>query len=171
MQALVATTKLGISPDDPLFETMAVMGDFLEELGEKTKNTFSTWEDISKKHEISVAEAIKKTLAKEVHQIKTKTIALPIEPPQVGKFRFGFYPITFMLGGFMAVGALLGSLVTSNVIKENSAVTSTDLQLLEWAKSPEGKLSKQVITSNKAAIKNCYQEGETTCSITIRAKK
>jgi hypothetical protein len=124
------TKELKISPDDPLFQLLATLGRHeemmieiaarLEALGdawaimfdqkmEKASNTAKNM------HQRVVSSAVREELNK----------AIPSSSISLGRWQPGLWMISCILGGVMAAGAMLGSLVTWNVVNLKSTSTIT----------------------------------------------
>ncbi|MBE9052764.1 hypothetical protein IQ243_20515 [Nostocales cyanobacterium LEGE 11386] len=171
---------LGISADDPMFQIMLTLGRYEEtmiEIPARMEAMVEAWavlidkklEQTSKTtqsmHYAVVSNSVREVLAEELPNLKTL---------QSGKLKLGIWPISAILGGVMAAGALLGSLTTWNVVANYvgaaSIITNNDLQLLEWAKSEDGKFARNLVGNNKSTISACKDENRLQghCLIKIR---
>ncbi|WP_414529383.1 DUF6753 family protein [Nodularia chucula] len=165
IQAL--SLSLGISPDDPMFQIMLTLGRYEEtmiEIPARMEAMVEAWavlidrklEQTSKTtqsmHYAVVSSSVREVLAQELPNLSPKML----EP---GKMKLGIWPISAIFGGVMAVGALLGSLTTWNIVANYvdaaSIITNNDLQLLEWVKSEEGKFAREILKDNQSTISAC----------------
>ncbi|MBE9053790.1 hypothetical protein IQ243_25990 [Nostocales cyanobacterium LEGE 11386] len=181
--------EIGFDPNDPMFQIMSILGNFEEMMIQFPAQMEALMEagalmmdkkleSASKAAEVMqhaiITSAVKESIKEEIPRLKP-TISLPVEAPQIGKVKLGVWSIGSILGGMIALGALLGSATTWNVIANYVAdpatgVTANDLKTLQWAKSPEGNLAKQILTDNKTTIDVCRREDRLQghCLVKIR---
>lgn len=164
--------SLGISPDDPMFQIMLTLGRYEEtmiEIPARMEAMVEAWavlidkklEQTSKTtqsmHYAVVSSSVREVLAQELPNLSPKTL-------QAGQMKLGIWSISAILGGIMAAGALLGSLTTWNIVANYvgaaSIVTKNDLQLLEWVKSQEGTLAREIVKNNQSTISACKADKE-----------
>ena len=89
---------------------------------------------------------------------------------------WGFWSIPGICTGVMAIGALLGSLITWNVVSnlggtQSVVVSANEMKILQWAKSSEGKQMYQLLLSNQSAVAACQQENRLQGYCLIRLDK
>ncbi|MBD2472164.1 DUF6753 family protein [Nostoc sp. FACHB-145] len=184
--------EIGFDPSDPMFQIMSILGNFeemmiqfptqMEALMEAgalmmdKKLTDATKAAQLMQHSI-ITDAVQTSLKEELPKLKP-TISLPLETPKIGKFKLGIWSIGGILGGMIAVGAILGSLTTWNVISNyigigNTDITANDLKLLEWAKSSEGRQARQLFVDNQADLEFCRKDNRLLgrCVVKIRKSK
>ncbi|YAF99148.1 MAG: DUF6753 family protein (plasmid) [Nodularia sp. CChRGM 3473] len=181
--------EIGFDPNDPMFQIMSILGNFEEMMIQFPAQMEALMEagalmmdkkleSASKAAEVMqhaiITSAVKESIKEEIPRLKP-TISLPVEAPQIGKVKLGIWSIGSILGGMIAVGALLGSATTWNVIANyvadpTTGVTANDLKTLQWAKSPEGNLARQILTDNKTTIDVCRREDRLQghCLVKIR---
>ncbi|WP_414544999.1 DUF6753 family protein [Nostoc sp. CCY0012] len=172
--------NIGISPDDPMFQIMLTLGRYEEtmiEIPARMEAMVEAWavlidrklEKTSKTtqsmHYAVVSDSVREVLKEELPNLKGL---------QSGRLKLGIWPVSAILGGVMALGALLGSLTTWNVVVRHvgpaSIVTNNDLQLLEWAKSEDGEFVRKLVRENQSTISVCKKENQLQghCLIKIR---
>jgi hypothetical protein len=172
--------NIGISPDDPMFQIMLTLGRYEEtmiEIPARMEAMVEAWavlidrklEKTSKTtqsmHYAVVSDSVREVLKEELPNLKGL---------QSGRLKLGMWPVSAILGGVMALGALLGSLTTWNVVVRHvgpaSIVTNNDLQLLEWAKSEDGEFVRKLVRENQTTISVCKKENQLQghCLIKIR---
>ncbi|MBW4558063.1 MAG: hypothetical protein KME59_19445 [Trichormus sp. ATA11-4-KO1] len=181
--------EIGFDPNDPMFQIMSILGNFEEMMIQFPAQMEALMEagalmmdkkleSASKAAEVMqhaiITSAVKESIKEEIPRLKP-TISLPVEAPQIGKVKLGVWSIGSILGGMIALGALLGSATTWNVIANyvadpTTGVTANDLKTLQWAKSPEGNLARQILTDNKTTIDVCRREDRLQghCLVKIR---
>ncbi|YAF99396.1 MAG: DUF6753 family protein (plasmid) [Nodularia sp. CChRGM 3473] len=181
--------EIGFDPNDPMFQIMSILGNFEEMMIQFPAQMEALMEagalmmdkkleSASKAAEVMqhaiITSAVKESIKEEIPRLKP-TISLPVEAPQIGKVKLGVWSIGSILGGMIAVGALLGSATTWNVIANyvadpTTGVTANDLKTLQWAKSPEGNLARQILSDNKTTIDVCRREDRLQghCLVKIR---
>lgn len=163
--------EMGINKDDPMFQVMATMGRYEEtmiDLQARMEAMVEAWatlidqklEKTTKTAQSMHYKVVSSAVRDEVKKLKPKASGLKIDMNG-----WGIGPVSAVCGVVMAFGALLGSLTTWNIVSNvgtsQSVVVSTqDLSILEWAKSPRGKQMYQLILKNQQAIEACQQENK-----------
>lgn len=162
---------IGITKDDPMFQVMATMGRYEEtmiDLQARMEAMVEAWaalidqklEKTTKTAQSMHYAVVSSAVRDEVKKLKPKLSGLKIDMNG-----WGIVPVSAVCGTVMAFGALLGSLTTWNIVSNvgtsQSVVVSThDLSILEWAKSPRGKQMYQLMLNNQQAIEACQQENK-----------
>jgi len=80
---------------------------------------------------------------------------------------WGLGTVSLICGLVAAGSTLLGSLTTWNLVSnlgtnQSVLVSRNDLQILQWAKSLEGKQLYEIILKNQAAIEACQESTDKT---------
>lgn len=182
--------EIGFDPDDPMFQIMNILGNFEEIMVQFPAQMEGLLEagalmmdkklsDATRAAEVMqhavITTAVKESLKEEIHRLKPR-VSLPIEAPQIGKFKLGLWSIVGILGGMLAVGSILGSVTTQNVIANyvedpTTGITANDLKLLRWAKSSEGNLARQILIDNMTTINICRTEDRLQGHCLVKIKK
>ncbi|MCC5612002.1 hypothetical protein LC612_36045 [Nostoc sp. CHAB 5834] len=177
--------QLGIAPDDPMFQIMATLGRYEEtmiDLQARMEAMIEAWavmidqklESTSKAAVSMHYTVVSSAVRDEMKNLKPATFPLNSLPNRTGQL--GFWTVSAICGGVMAVGALLGSLTTWNVVSnlggnQSVVVSANDMKVLQWAKSSSGKQMYQLLLDNQSAIAACEQENKLQGYCLIRIKK
>ncbi|MDZ8264274.1 DUF6753 family protein [Nostoc sp. ChiQUE01b] len=186
------SSEIGFDPEDPMFQIMSILGNFEEMMIQFPAQMEALLEagglmidqklqSASKSAEVMqhavITAAVKDVLKQEMQRFKPG-VSLGVEAPQIGKVKLGFWPISAILGGMIAVGAILGSLTTQNVIANyisdpTTGFTANDIKLLQWVNSTEGKQARQLIIDNRTDLEVCRRDDRLLgrCVIKIRKSK
>lgn len=179
------TVHHGISPEDPMFQIMVTLGRYEEtmiEIPARMEAMVEAWavlidrklEKTSKTtqsmHYAVVSESVREVLREELVNLETKKSPLK----NLQQRNWSIWGMSAIAGAMLAAGALLGSMTTWNIVVKHvgaaSIVTNDDLQLLEWAKSEDGKFARQLIKDNQSTILACQKENRLQghCLIKVR---
>ncbi|WGV29085.1 DUF6753 family protein [Halotia branconii] len=178
------TQELGISRDDPMFQLMASLGRYEEtmiDLQARMEAMVEAWavmidqklESTSKAAQSMHYTVVSGAVRDEMKNLKPTTTASNANR-YMGKWGLGL--VSVMSGLVMATGALLGSLTTWNIVSnlgntQALVVSASDLKVLQWAKSSEGKQMYELILDNESAIAACKQENRLQGYCLIRMKQ
>ncbi|AUB44227.1 hypothetical protein COO91_10450 (plasmid) [Nostoc flagelliforme CCNUN1] len=186
------SSEIGFDPEDPMFQIMSILGNFEEMMNQfpiqmealleagalmiDTKLQAASHSAEVMQHAV-ITSSVKEVLKSEMQHLKP-TVSLGVEAPQIGKVKLGFWSIFSILGGMIAVGAILGSFTTQNVIANyvadpSSGVTANDIKLLQWAKSDEGREARQLVIDNRTDLEVCRRDDRLLgrCVVKIRKSK
>ncbi|MBD2365356.1 hypothetical protein H6G36_30120 [Anabaena minutissima FACHB-250] len=164
--------ELGISRDDPMFQLMATLGRYEEtmiDLQARMEAMVEAWavmidqklEATSKAAQSMHYTVVSSAVREEMKSLQSATKGVNTSVSNHGKLEF--WGLSTIGGGIMALGALLGCLITWNVIsnlggQEAVVISSNDLKVLEWAKSSEGKQMYKLLLENQETITACQKE-------------
>jgi hypothetical protein len=164
------THQLGIAPDDPMFKLMATLGRYEEtmiDLQARMEAMVEAWavmidqklESTSKAAQSMHYTVVSGAVRDEMKNLKTPTL----NTSPIGNGQLGFWSMSAICGGAMAIGTLMGSLTTWNVVSnlggsQSVVVSAKDMKVLQWAKSSQGKQMYQLLLDNQSAIAACEQE-------------
>jgi len=176
---------LGISRDDPMFQLMATLGRYEEtmiDLQARMEGMVEAWavvidqklEATSKAAHSMHYTVVSSAVREEIKKLQSASKGVNTSVLNHGKL--GFWGLSTIGGGIMALGALVGCLITWNVIsnlgkQEAVVVSPNDLKVLEWAKSKEGKQMYKLLLENEATITACQQENRLQGHCLIRIPK
>lgn len=177
--------QLGIAPDDPMFQIMATLGRYEEtmiDLQARMEAMVEAWavmidqklESTSKAAVSMHYTVVSSAVRDEMKNIKSAASPLNSLPNRTGQL--GFWTVSALCGGVMAIGALMGSLTTWNVVSnlgvsQSVVVSTNEMKVLKWAKSSTGKQMYQLLLDNESAIAACEQENRLQGYCLIRIKK
>ncbi|MBG1270399.1 DUF6753 family protein [Nostoc sp. WHI] len=175
--------QLGIALDDPMFQIMATLGRYEEtmiDLQARMEAMVEAWavmidqklEATSKAAQSMHYTVVSSAVREEMKSIKPTTL----NTSSIGSGQLGFWSVSAICGGVMAIGALIGSLTTWNVVSnlggsQSVVVSANDMKVLQWAKSTQGKQMYQLLLDNQSAIAACEQENKLQGYCLIRIKK
>jgi hypothetical protein len=164
--------ELGISRDDPMFQLMATLGRYEEtmiDLQARMEAMVEAWavmidqklEATSKAAQSMHYTVVSSAVREEMKSLQS--IAKGVNTSVSNHGKLGFWGLSTIGGGVMALGALLGCVITWNVIsnwggQEAVVVSPNDLKVLEWAKSSEGKQMYKLLLENQETITACQKE-------------
>ena len=160
--------QLGITPDDPTFRMMATLGRYEEtmiDLQARMEAMIENWsvqfdkklENTTKSAESMHYKVISSAVRDEMKKMKTPgTADIKVQGG------WGLGAVSAVCGLVAATSAALGSLTTWNAVSnlgtnQSVLVSRNDLQILQWAKSGDGKRLYQIILKNQAAIEACQE--------------
>lgn len=177
--------QLGIAFDDPMFQIMATLGRYEEtmiDLQARMEAMVEAWavmidqklEATSKAAQSMHYTVVSSAVREEMKNLKPATLSLNSLPNRTGQL--GFWSVSAICGGVMAIGTLLGSLTTWNVVSnfggnQSVVVSANDMKVLKWAKSTSGKQMYRLLLDNESAIAACEQENRLQGYCLIRIKK
>lgn len=175
--------ELGIAQDDPMFKLMATLGrneETMIDLQARMEAMVEAWavmidqklESTSKAAQSMHYTVVSKAVRDEMKNVTPSTSNTSLK----GLGRWGFWSIPGICTGVMAMGALLGSLTTWNVVSnlggtQSVVVSANEMKILQWAKSSEGKQMYQLLLSNQSAVAACQQENRLQGYCLIRINK
>lgn len=165
--------QLGITPDDPTFRMMMSLGRYEEtmiDLQARMEAMIESWsrqfdqklENTTKSAEAMHYKVVSTAVRDEMKQIKTPgTTDIKVQGG------WGLGAVSLVCGIVAATSAALGSLTTWNTVSnlgtnQSVLVSRNDLQILQWAKSQEGKNLYQIILKNQGAIEACQEKSDKT---------
>lgn len=169
--------KLGIRPDDPLFNLYAELGTTqfaLQQLPAKLDSLVVDWADMVddklntaskvavQQQKSAIAEAAKEL----VKTAKHDNGGIVPQLAQLGVSNWRLAQVGGVLGFVLALGTAIGVFTYKTVAESTSvpaasvptALQPEDQKLLDWAKSDEGKLARSIYVKNAAIIKTCRQQ-------------
>jgi hypothetical protein len=185
--------KLGIRPDDPLFNLYAELGTTqfaLQQLPGKLDSLVVGWTDMVddklntaskvavQQQKSAIAEAAKE-LIKTTKQDVGGSLA---QLAQLGVSNLRLAQVAGILGFVLALGTAIGvfthktvagSIISQSIAPGSVALRPEDKKLLDWAKSDEGQLARSIYVKNAPIIKICRQQKENAggCIIMVDVKK
>lgn len=175
--------ELGIAQDDPMFKLMATLGrneETMIDLQARMEAMVEAWavmidqklESTSKAAQSMHYTVVSKAVRDEMKNVTPSTSNTSLK----GLGRWGFWSIPAICTGVMAMGALLGSLTTWNVVSnlggtQSVVVSANEMKILQWAKSTEGKQMYQLLLSNQSAVAACQKENRLQGYCLIQIKK
>lgn len=161
--------KLGIRPDDPLFNLYAELGTTqfaLEQLPGKLDSVVVGWTEMVddklntasrvavQQQKSAIAEAAKELV--ETAKQDSKSL------PQLSISNLRLAQVAGLLGFVLALGTAIGVFTHKIVAGSGTFQSATDVtlkpedkKLLDWAKSDEGQLARSIYMKNAAIIKTC----------------
>ncbi|MCC5617366.1 hypothetical protein LC605_20200 [Nostoc sp. CHAB 5836] len=175
--------QLGIAPDDPMFQIMATLGRYEEtmiDLQARMEAMIEAWAVmIDQKLESTSKAAVSMhyTVVSSAVRDEMKNLKQPtLNTSPIGKDQLGFWSVSAICSAVMAIGALIGSLTTWNVVSnlgvsQSVVVSANDMKVLKWVKSSQGKQMYQLLLDNQSAIAACEQENRLQGYCLIRIKK
>ena len=171
--------KLGIRPDDPLFNLYAELGTTqfaLQQLPGRLDSLVIGWTNMvddklnnaSKvavhQQKSAIADAAKE-LVKTTKQNAGGDLLQLVQVSGVSNWRLA--QVAGVLGFVLALGTgigvftcktVAGSASTHAVVQKPAALESEDQKLLDWAKSNEGKVARDIYLKNAVIIETCRQQ-------------
>ncbi|ODG97193.1 hypothetical protein A4S05_14940 [Nostoc sp. KVJ20] len=175
--------ELGIAEDDPMFKLMATLGrneETMIDLQARMEAMVEAWavmidqklESTSKAAQSMHYTVVSKAVRDEMKHVTPSTLNSSFK----GLGWWKLWSISGICTGVMAVGALLGSLTTWNVVSnlggtQSVVVSANEMKILQWAKSSEGKQMYQLLLSNQSAVAACQQENRLQGYCLIQLKK
>jgi hypothetical protein len=166
-------SRLGITPDDPMFRMMATLGRYEEtmiDLQARMEAMAEAWarqfdqklEKTSQSAKEMHYQVVSSAVRDEMKKIKpSSSTDIKVQ----GGWRLGV--VSAICGLVAATSAVLGSWITWNAVSnlgtnQSVVVSRNDLKILQWAKSPDGKQMYEIILKNQALIEACQtQESKT----------
>lgn len=156
--------KLGIRPDDPLFNLYAELGTTqfaLQQLPGKLDSLVVGWTNVVddklkcaatiaiQQQKSAIATASSELLKEEIKRSSAGS-TLNLSQRKLGL-------MAGMAGIVFAVGAVIGGL-SYKIATTSIDLPSQDKQILKWAKSDQGKAARAIYTRNVGIIKTCQQQ-------------
>ncbi|PMB50718.1 hypothetical protein CEN40_01180 [Fischerella thermalis CCMEE 5205] len=174
--------KLGIRPDDPLFNLYAELGTTqfaLQQLPGRLDSLVVGWTDmVDQKLNDASTVAVQQQknaiaqAAKELVKMTKQDAGASLL--QLGVSNWRLAQVAGVLGFVLALGTAIGVFTHMTVVSSASSTYAAALQpqdkkLLEWAKSDEGKVARHIYSKNAAIIKTCRQQKKFTggCVIAV----
>ncbi|MBD2496534.1 DUF6753 family protein [Nostoc sp. FACHB-280] len=166
--------KLGVRPDDPLFNLYAELGTTqfaLQQLPGRLDSLVVGWTDmvddkLNSASKVAIQQQ-KSAIAQAANDLIKMTKQAGGALPLLGVSNWRLAQVAGVLGFVLALGATIG-VFTYKTIAESvtfqQAVSGTailqpeDKKLLDWAKSNEGKVARSIYVRNAAIIKTCRQQ-------------
>ncbi|MBW4512904.1 MAG: hypothetical protein KME64_41410 [Scytonematopsis contorta HA4267-MV1] len=163
--------QMGIKPSDPLFNLYAELGStqgILEQLPTKIQSIVVGWTQIVddkldaasdvavQQQKSAISQAAKELLKQHNKSGKANPVASlsPISD-------WGLVQIGGVLGIVLALGIGVGAFTYSTIVGSVGSAASSvklsaeDKNLLQWVKSPQGRLARKVYERNKPIIETC----------------
>ncbi|HEY9803851.1 MAG TPA: DUF6753 family protein [Leptolyngbyaceae cyanobacterium] len=165
--------QLGITPDDPTFRMMATLGRYEEtiiDLQARMEAMIESWAvEFDRKLDKTTksAESMHYTVVSSAVRDEMKKNKTPGTTDIKVQGGWGLGAVSLVCGLVAATSAALGSLTTWNAVSnlgtnQSVLVSRNDLQILQWAKSPQGKQMYQIILKNQGAIEACQEKEDKT---------
>ncbi|KAB8333823.1 hypothetical protein SD80_011185 [Scytonema tolypothrichoides VB-61278] len=169
--------KLGIRPDDPLFNLYAELGTTqfaLQQLPGRLDSLVVGWTDIvddklNTASNVAIQQQKNAIAQAALELVKTTkqdaSEGLP-QLAQLGVSNWRLAQVASVLGFVLALGTVIGVFtyktvagsVTSVPVASSAALQPEDKKLLDWLKSNEGKVARNIYVKNAAIIKTCRQQ-------------
>ena len=166
--------KLGVRPDDPLFNLYAELGTTqfaLQQLPGRLDSLVVGWTDmvddkLNSASKVAIQQQ-KSAIAEAAKDLVNMTKQAGGVLPQFDVSNWRLAQVAGVLGFVLALGTAIGvftyKTIAGSVIFQQAASGSTMLQpedkkLLDWAKSNEGKVARSIYVKNAAIIKTCRQQ-------------
>jgi hypothetical protein len=166
--------KLGIRPDDPLFNLYAELGTTqfaLQQLPGRLDSLMVGWTDmvddkLNSASKVAIQQQ-KSAIAEAAKDLVKMTKQAGGVFPHLGVSNWRLAQVAGVLGFVLALGTAIGvfthKTIAGSVTFQQAASGSAILQpedkkLLDWAKSNEGKVARSIYVKNAAIIKTCRQQ-------------
>ncbi|QLE39937.1 hypothetical protein FD723_05260 [Nostoc sp. C052] len=166
--------KLGIRPDDPLFNLYAELGTTqfaLQQLPARLDSLVVGWTDmvddkLNSASKVAIQQQ-KSAIAEAAKDLVKMTKQAGGVFPHLGVSNWRLAQVAGVLGFVLALGTAIGvftyKTIAGSVIFQQAASGSAILQpedkkLLDWAKSNEGNMARSIYVKNAAIIKTCRQQ-------------
>jgi hypothetical protein len=163
--------KLGVRPDDPLFNLYAELGTTqfaLQQLPGRLDSLVVGWTDmvddkLNSASKVAIQQqksAIAQAAKDLIKMTKQAGGALPVSNWRLAQ-------VAGVLGFVLALGAAIGvftykTIAGSETFQQAASgsriLQPEDKKLLDWAKSNEGKVARSIYVRNAAIIKTCRQQ-------------
>ncbi|MBD6615439.1 hypothetical protein FNW02_06170 [Komarekiella sp. 'clone 1'] len=166
--------KLGVRPDDPLFNLYAELGTTqfaLQQLPGRLDSLVVGWTDmvddkLNSASKVAIQQQ-KSAIAEAAKELVKMTKQAGGALPHLNLSNWRLAQVAGVLGFVLALGAAIGvftyKTIAGSVTFQQAASGSAILQpedkkLLDWAKSNEGKIARSIYVKNAAIIKTCRQQ-------------
>ncbi|BDA75900.1 unknown protein (plasmid) [Calothrix sp. PCC 7716] len=158
---------MGIDIDDPIFNVYAQIGEtqnMLQQLPgqiSKIANGWTQMVDTKLDYAARVALQNQETAIAEAAKNLIKTTGANI-PLSITLSNMKIAQIAGGVGAILALGVGIGiflfSSIGANTSASNKPLSKADLQLLEWARSDEGKIARNIYTKNTTILRGCAEQ-------------
>ncbi|MEH1930562.1 DUF6753 family protein [Nostoc sp.] len=166
--------KLGVRPDDPLFNLYAELGTTqfaLQQLPGRLDSLVVGWTDmvddkLNSASKVAIQQQ-KSAIAEAAKDLVKMSKQAGGALPHLGVSNWRLAQVAGVLGFVLALGTAIGvfthKTIAGSVTFQQAASGSAILQpedkkLLDWAKSNEGKIARSIYVKNAAIIKTCRQQ-------------
>ncbi|MCC5668355.1 hypothetical protein LC653_31980 [Nostoc sp. CHAB 5784] len=166
--------KLGVRPDDPLFNLYAELGTTqfaLQQLPGRLDSLVVGWTDmvddkLNSASKVAIQQQ-KSAIAEAAKELVKMTKQAGGALPHLSISNWRLAQVAGVLGFVLALGTAIGvftyKTIAGSVTFQQAASGSPMLQpedkkLLDWAKSNEGKVARSIYVKNAAIIKTCRQQ-------------
>ncbi|MBW4513036.1 MAG: hypothetical protein KME64_42140 [Scytonematopsis contorta HA4267-MV1] len=168
--------KMGVPPGDPLFNLYAELGntqEILTSLPTTIQSIVTGWTQIVddkleaasyvavQQQKTAVARAVEELIKSQDSPKKSKaksdlslsTAVSNLKLAQIGVI-LGF---VFALGTGIGIFTYATTMGTIGNFSKSESISASDKELLKWAKSSQGKLSRRIMQQNAPIIETCKQ--------------
>ncbi|MCW5318548.1 hypothetical protein GTQ43_34030 [Nostoc sp. KVJ3] len=166
--------KLGIRPDDPLFNLYAELGTTqfaLQQLPGRLDSLVVGWTDmvddkLNSASKVAIQQQ-KSAIAEAAKDLVKMTKQAGGILPHFGVSNWRLAQVSGVLGFVLALGTAIGvfayktiaeSITFQQAASGSAILQPEDKKLLDWAKSNEGKIARSIYVRNAAIIKTCRQQ-------------
>ena len=166
--------KLGIRPDDPLFNLYAELGTTqfaLQQLPDRLDSLVMGWTDmvddkLNSASKVAIQQQ-KSAIAEAAKDLVKMTKQAGGVFPHLGVSNWRLAQVAGVLGFVLALGTAIGvfayktiaeSITFQQAASGSAILQPEDKKLLDWAKSNEGKVARSIYVKNATIIKTCRQQ-------------
>lgn len=166
--------KLGVRPDDPLFNLYAELGTTqfaLQQLPGRLDSLVVGWTDmvddkLNSASKVAIQQQ-KSAIAEAAKDLVKMTKQAGGALPDLGVSNLRLAQVAGVLGFVLALGTAIGvfthktiagSITFQPAASGYAILQPEDKKLLDWAKSNEGKIARSIYVKNAAIIKTCRQQ-------------
>jgi hypothetical protein len=166
--------KLGVRPDDPLFNLYAELGTTqfaLQQLPDRLDSLVVGWTDmvddkLNSASKVAIQQQ-KSAIAEAAKDLVKMTKQAGGVFPHLGVSNWRLAQVAGVLGFVLALGTAIGvfayktiaeSITFQQAASGSAILQPEDKKLLDWAKSNEGKIARSIYVRNAAIIKTCRQQ-------------
>ncbi|NJN07476.1 MAG: hypothetical protein HC815_05610 [Richelia sp. RM1_1_1] len=155
--------QMGIDVNDPIFNVYAQIGEtqtLLQRLPKEISDIVGGWNEmVDQKLKFASHVALQEqetAIAKAAKDLIKSTKASMSVSFSLSNFKLA--QVAGAIGIVLALGVGIGAFVFSlahNNSQKASSLSKSDAQLLEWARSKEGKIARELYSKNSAIINGC----------------
>ncbi|BAZ18466.1 hypothetical protein NIES4071_103510 (plasmid) [Calothrix sp. NIES-4071] len=160
---------MGIDMDDPIFNVYAQIGEtqnMLQQLPAQISKIANGWVQMVdtkldyaarvalQNQETAIAEAAKNLIKATGANIP---LSITLSNMKIAQIAGGVGAI-LALG--VGIGVFLSSTVATNTSTSGKPLSKADTQLLEWARSEDGKIARNVYNKNSVILKGCAEQSK-----------